>query len=119
MIMYCYYYYKLKTHHIQSPFLVEKSRNGERCDAARHQRQVRVDHSTLSRVAVRKCAVEARPVQPQEDGADHREQVRVVGRALVLTAGMFRVVQDSRSGETEVSAEHVHEHGAADVGRLK
>lgn len=52
---------------------------------ARNQRQERVDHRAMLRVVwIRDGGVEARPEYPQEDRADHGEEVRVIDGAVVL-----------------------------------
>ena len=102
-------------------FVAQNDRNSESGDTAGRQRQVRVYHRPLLAVSWCFDGVEARPVEPQEDGPDHGEEVgRVSGFFQGVVFG-FRgpESEDCAHGQTEVGAEGVHEDRATGVGHLR
>ena len=52
--------------------------------------------------------VERRPVKPEENGADHWEQVRVVMGAFFDALDYFIGLQNASNGKAKVGAEHMH-----------
>lgn len=103
-----------------SYILADDLRDQEGGRRARDQREERVDHRALLRVVrVRDGGVEARPEHPEEDGADHGEEVRVVDGAVVLAVVPALAVDGPRRGQPEVGAERVHDDRAAQVVHLK
>ena len=97
------------THHAELPLGVDKGRDGKGGHGAGAQGEVGVDQSSHLSVALSSSSgVKAWPEKPEEDGANHGEQIAGPVSSLLLAGGRGPVVEDARDSEAEVCAEHVN-----------
>ena len=64
------------------------------------------------------CCIETRPKHPQEDGADHREEITGVGGSFFLTVLQSFAVENTGDGETEIGAKTVDKDGVTSINSL-
>lgn len=113
---------KLVVIHMPISKRVEHGGEIEGHDSGGRQAEQGIDHCALLLCGVSSCAApdERRPIDPQEERADEREEVISIARsgrdALMVHLG--RAGQDHRDGEAEIGAEHVVRVGASDIGHL-
>lgn len=85
------------------------------------QRNIRIYDSPLLIRSVEQRRIEARPENPQEQGAYHRKNIRVIRGALVLSSCILFLgwSQHGTDGQSKVGTESVHNDRTARIGDLK
>ena len=70
------------THHVEPALLLDQGGKCESSDTARSESEISVDDRPMPIHAGKAARVETGPENPQEQGSDHGEQIRVVDGSL-------------------------------------
>ena len=94
--------------------LIKEGSHDEGGNCGSEEGEIGVDDSPVEGIAPCQNRVEARPVNPEQDGADHGEDIRGVSGALhVLGLLVLPTPAHQGHGEAEVGTESVNENGTA------